>query len=140
MGFASTPEERGRAAQLAYVAATDITVRFARDSDGNLQLTTTRVPHGASDFNPFVEPGDHITKATVELKEVQCSEGRLTGLLVESKESGTLLLAIPDPLHVMIKNGPSQFYCGPQSARTVKVEYAAAARPANGLLRGLDFQ
>lgn len=140
MRFATTSEERARATQLAYVAGTDLTVRFARDEKGNLQLMTTRVPHGTSDFNPFVEPGDHIETAIGELKEVQCTEGRLTGLLVESKGTGTLALSIPDPLHVMIKNGPSQFYCGPQLARGVKVEYAAAAKPASGLLRGMEFQ
>jgi hypothetical protein len=140
MNFASTPEDRGRAAQLAYFAETDMTVRFARDSKGNLQLVTTRVPHGTSDFNPFIEPNDHIERVTGELKEVQCSEGRLVGLVVKSEGSGTLSLAVPDPLHVMIKNGPSQFYCGPQPEKTVKVVYATAAEPGNGLLRGLEFQ
>lgn len=135
---ATTAEERTRARQLAYIAGTDMTVRFERDAHGNLQLVTTRVPHGTADFNPFIEPGDRIETANGQLKEIQCKEGRLTGLLVES-ESGTLTLSVPDPLHVMIRNGPAQVYCGPQSASIVKVEYAAAANPASGVLRGIEF-
>jgi tetratricopeptide (TPR) repeat protein len=137
---ASSTEEQARARQLRYVAATDMTVRFVQDSQGNLQLTTTRVRHGGTaDFNPFIEPNDIIASADGQLKEVQCKEGRLTGLLIEN-EKGRLSLSVPDPLHVMIRNGPSQLFCGTQPRTFVKVEYASTGTAADGgLLRGMEF-
>ncbi|MCU1292202.1 MAG: hypothetical protein JWP08_1052, partial [Bryobacterales bacterium] len=138
--FAKTSDERARAAELSWVANTDLAVRFAKSADGKPQLVTTRVPHGAADFNPFVEADDHIQVATGRLREVQCSEGKLTGFLVESK-AGILSLAVPDPLHVLMRNGPSQFTCGPQTTGNVTVEYAASAKSnTGGLLRGMDFR
>ncbi len=140
MNLASTAEERAHAAGLAYVAATDLAVRFIRDANGNLALSTTRVPHGtAAEVNPFIEPGDHIRTATGHLREVQCSGGRLTGLLVDSA-GGTLTVAIPDPQHVLIKHGPSSLYCGPQSETSVAIEFAASRDSATGVLRGMDFK
>ena len=139
MKVAGSLQERARAAELAYVAKTDLAVRFARDADGKMQLVTTRVPHGTTDFNPFVEPGDRLQVITGTLREVQCSGGRLTGFLVES-QGGLLTLAVPDPLHVLVRKGPSEFHCGPQMAQSVKAEYAAAAEPGAGVLRGLEFR
>ena len=139
MKVAGSPQERARAGELAYVAKTDLAVRFARDANGKMQLITTRVPHGTTDFNPFVEPGDRLQVITGTLREVQCSGGRLTGFLVES-ERGLLTLAVPDPLHVLVRKGPSEFNCGPQMARSVKAEYAAAAEAGAGVLRGLEFR
>ncbi len=137
--LAATPEERSRVAEIRYTAETDLNVRFSRDTKGNLQLTTTRVPHGSTNFNPFVEPGDHIEMASGTLREVQCKGGRLTGLLIQSK-IGILSLAIPDPLHVQVKNGPTQFFCGAQEETNVTVEYATTPAPSSGLLRGMDFR
>ncbi len=51
---AATPAERHRALEAAYIAETDLTVRFARDANGEARLETARVPHGTSDFNPFI--------------------------------------------------------------------------------------
>ena len=45
---APTPEDRVSASKLAYLAKTDLGVRFVRDSDGRNQLVTTRVPHDAA--------------------------------------------------------------------------------------------
>jgi tetratricopeptide (TPR) repeat protein len=139
MGLARSSDERARAAELAYVARTDLTVQFARDRDGKLQLVTTRVPHGTTEFNPFIEAGDQIRTAAAKLREVQCSGGKLTGFLVDSG-AGTLTLLVPDPMHVLMRNGPSEFYCGPQDARRVKVEYATTPKADIGLLRGMEFQ
>ncbi len=139
MTFATSSEERAQAAGLAYVAKTDLAVQFARDRDGKPQLVTTRVPHGTTEFNPFVEAGDQIRTVAAQLREVQCSGGRLSGFLVAS-ETGTLTLLVPDPLHVLVRNGPSEFNCGPQVAREVKVEYATTPKPGTGLLRGMEFR
>jgi tetratricopeptide (TPR) repeat protein len=139
MSFARSSDERAQAAELAYVAKTDLTVQFARDRDGKLQLVTTRVPHGTTEFNPFVEAGDQIRTAAAKLREVQCSGGKLTGFLVDSA-AGTLTLLVPDPMHVLMRNGPSEFYCGPQDARGVRVEYATTPKADIGLLRGMEFQ
>jgi hypothetical protein len=139
MHVAANPEQRGRAAELSYMAKTDLNVRFARDASGKLQLVTTRVPHGTTDFNPFIESGDRIQTATGTLREVQCSGGRLTGFLVESK-TGLLTLSVPDPTHVLMRNAPSEFTCGPQVPKSVKVEYATADKPSAGILRGMAFQ
>ena len=139
MRFARSSDERARAAELAYVAKTDLSVRFARGADGKLRLATTRIPHGATEFNPFVEAGDQIQVETGTLREVQCSGGRLTGFAVESK-TRMLTLSVPDPTHVLMRNSPSEFNCGPQAGRKVKVEYATGAKSHTGLLRGMEFQ
>lgn len=139
LGFAASAEERTKALQLAYVAKTDLTVQFSRDGNGQLQLMTTRIPHGTTEFNPFIEASDQIRTALVKLREVECREGKLTGFLVDSG-AGTMTLLVPDPTHVLVRNGPSEFYCGPQDARRVKVEYAQTPKLNTGLLRGMDFQ
>jgi tetratricopeptide (TPR) repeat protein len=136
---AASAEERAKALQLAYVAKTDLTVQFSRDANGKSELTTTRIPHGTTEFNPFVETGDQIRTAVVKLREVQCREGKLTGFLVDSG-AGALTLLVPDPTHVLLRNGPSEFYCGPQDAKGVKVEYAQTPKLNIGLLRGMEFQ
>ena len=136
---ASTAEEAARAEELTYIAKTDVSVRFERNSEGNLQLVTSRIPHGATGINPFIEATDHIRVVTGQLREVQCSEGRLTGFLVQSS-LGTLTLSVPDSTHVLIRNGPSEFQCGPHSiALQVKVEYASTTKTGEGLLRGMEF-
>jgi len=139
LSLAASPEQRARAMQIAYVADTDLTVRFARDANGNLQLVTTRVPHGSADFNPFVEAGDHIQVATGNLQEVLCSGGKLNGFVVAS-EGKTLTLSVPDPTHVLMRSGSHNFYCGPLTATTVTVEYAVAEKSSAGILRGIEFR
>ncbi len=139
---AQTASERSIASELAYVAATDLTVQFAEDANGQERLITTRVPHGASDFNPFIDPKDHIRRSEGTLRECQCGGGKLTGFVVEASD-GLLTLTVPDPLHVLMRNGPAEFTCGPLPARRVQVEYAAAAassRTQGGILRGMEFR
>ncbi len=137
---AQTSSERLRAAQLAYVAETDLTVQFATAADGHSRLVTTRVPHGTANWNPFIEPTDHIERAVGQLREVLCAGGQMRGLVVDTSH-GPLSLAVPDPLHVLMRNGPAEFACGPQHAKNVKVEYAASNANAEteGVLRGIEF-
>lgn len=139
MRLAASPEEHDRAAELAYVAGTDLAVRFRRGVDGKPQLTMTRVPHGTTAFNPFIEAEDHIEAATGTLREVQCSGGRLTSFLVESS-TRLLTLSVPDPTHVLMRNSPAEFTCGAQAPKRVKVEYATAGKTGAGLLRGMEFE
>ena len=139
--YASTDADRARAQQLAYVAETDLSVRFARDADGKSRLVTTRVPHGSADVNPFVESDELIRSAEGVLRDVQCGDGKLTGLSIDTK-NGLLTLAVPDPQHVLIRSGPSEFTCGPQTPRNIKVDYAAAKvkLKEDGVLKGIALQ
>jgi tetratricopeptide (TPR) repeat protein len=137
---ASTAEERAHAARLAYFAQTDLTVQFARDANGRQQLVTTRVPHGSA-WNPFIEPGDHIRRVQGQLRSVDCDGNKITAVTVQTKDSA-LKLSIPDPLHVLMRNAPSEFMCGPQAANAIVAEYAISEKaptPA-GILRGMEFQ
>jgi tetratricopeptide (TPR) repeat protein len=137
---ATTEDERSHAKQLAYVAQTDLAVRFTRDASGKLQLSTTRVPHDSVDRNPFVEAADQIRKVQARLVNVECGAGILT-VSVETSE-GQLRLAIPDPSHVQLRNGPSEFTCGPQPANPISVVYAVSRQSESnidGVVRGIDF-
>lgn len=134
--YATTDEERARARQLAYIAETDLNVQFTRTANGELQLVTTRVPHGSEDWNPFIEPGDAIRREDGMLQSVECGAGKVTGMTVETA-GGSLRLSIPDPLHVLMKNAPAEFTCGRQNPSRVRVEYAGSN---NGrILRGMEF-
>jgi tetratricopeptide (TPR) repeat protein len=137
---AQTASDRARAAQLAYMAETDLVVQFAKGADGQAQLVETRVPHGTADWNPFIEPSDRIQQTEGQLREVRCADGRLTGFLLETAQ-GNLALAVPNPSRVLMRNGPAEFTCGPQSPRLIKVQYAAAYRDGkdDGVVRGVTF-
>ena len=136
---AQTASDRLRAAQLIYVAETDVTEQFVTDAQGHSRLAETRVPHGTTEWNPFIEPTDRIRKATGQLQEVFCSGGKLTGFLLETAE-GRLTVSVPDPQHVLMRNGPTEFSCGPQRPKHVTVEYAASEKAnSNGVLRGIAF-
>ncbi len=138
--YASTPTERALAAQLAYVARTDLAVAFSRDANGRRQMVTTRVPHNASNWNPFIEPGDDIRRVQGTLREIECGDKGMR--IVLDIAGGALTLAIPDPSHVQMRNAPAEFTCGPQPASPVTAEYAAAKAPENGdgVVRGLEFR
>lgn len=139
---ASTPAERSNATQLAYVAQTDLAVRFTRDANGHTQLVTTRVPHNTADWNPFIEPGDKILRVEATLRELHCSAGRATGVAIDTPQ-GRLTLTITDASHVLMRKAPAEFICGTQPVATVMVEYAASeAQSGNaaGILRGMEFR
>ncbi|MGA7416262.1 MAG: hypothetical protein WBW33_37675 [Bryobacteraceae bacterium] len=137
---ATTPGEKAHAERLAYTADTELAVQFTRDSNGGMQAVTTRVPRGRVNHNPFIEPGDLMRQTRGELKAIEC-QGQITGIVVDAPE-GTLRLSIPDPLHVQILNGPSEFQCGEQSPLPVVVSYASASERDNsrGVVRGIEFQ
>jgi tetratricopeptide (TPR) repeat protein len=136
--FATTKEQRAYASRLAYAAQTDLAVRFKRDAAGNLQLETTRAPHDASDWNPFVEPGDRVRRVEARLREIECG-GPATIFIMEAAP-GLLRLTIPDPTHVQMRNAPPEFTCGPQMEPELVAVVYAETGPAAGLLRGLEFR
>jgi hypothetical protein len=138
---AETEAERFQAKQMAYMAATDLKVQFVTDSAGHAQITTTRVEHGTMDWNPFIEPADHIERARGVLGEVLCQAGKLSGFLVRTVD-GPVTVEVPDPLHVLIRNGPGEFYCGPMQGKEVGAEYAVVKNEGKttNVLRGLTFQ
>ena len=138
---ASSPEERRRAAQLAYFARTDLAVQFGHDADGRPQAVATRVPHDTPDWNPFIEPGDTIRKVEGTLREIDCS-GETTRIRVDTP-SGPLALAIPDPGRLIMRHAPAEFTCGPQPASPVTVVFAEAEprKPgADGIVRSIEFR
>ena len=134
---AKTPAERSRALELAEIAQTDVAVRFARDANGTSRLVTTRVPHDAPDFNPFIEPADLIGRVEGKLQEISCSE---TAKIVVQTATGALTIAMPDPLRVEMRNAPPEFICGLQPLSAVTVVYAIKPEAQTaGILRGIEF-
>lgn len=140
MQHAATKAERDRAAQLLYFAETDLTMRAARDANGNLQFVTTRVKHGSEHPNPFIEPEDQIARVHGRLTRVDCAKNAITGVGVDTGKAD-LTLAIADPQRVLMRNAPQEFSCGPQNPVPVIVEYAAKDSGSNnGVLRGMEFE
>jgi tetratricopeptide (TPR) repeat protein len=137
---AQTEPERQSARRTALMAATDLTVQFATDADGRSHVVTTRIPRGTTDWNPFVEPSDQMQRTNGKLSEVLCSKGKLTGFLLRSS-NGTVTVEVPDPLHVLMRNSPSEFFCGPMRAQEVEADYAVvkAAGKTTNVLRGMTF-
>jgi tetratricopeptide (TPR) repeat protein len=141
MAYATNADERASASQLAYVAGTDLTVRFSRDPKGNLQMVTARKPHGSDDWNPFVEPSDRIINLLGRIRRVECVAGKITAFRVESA-SGAVQVALPDPSHVLIRGGTPEFVCDAEDGREVAIQYAAFADQSSttGILRGMEFR
>ncbi len=139
---ADTSAQRERASELAYIARTDLAVRFVTDANGHAQLAMTRIPHGESDWNPFIQPGDRIRRTAGRLVSIGCTDGHVTGVMLDA--AGTnITLSIPDPLKVLMRHAPTEFSCGPQSGSSVTIEYAASETPdpaSMGVLRGMDFK
>jgi len=141
MRHAAEASERAYAAQLAYFADTDLGVQFTIGKDGRAEIATTRIPHRAVDWNPFIEPGDNIRHVEGALREIDCS-GPVTRFLVDTAD-GPVTLAIADPGQVQMRNAPAEFTCGPQQANKVAADYAVSAisgTRADGLVRGLEFK
>ena len=138
-GFASTPEDREHADQLAHVARTHVAVRFARDASGRQQLVTTRVSNDEAAWNPFIEPTDDIRRVEGTLVEIIC--GSAGARVVVETGGKKVTAAIPDPTRVQMRNAPSEFTCGPQSPVSVVLQYAASkAAGADGIARGIEFR
>jgi tetratricopeptide (TPR) repeat protein len=135
---AKTPEERGIAVALEYTTKTDFHVQFEQDKDGQMRAVTIRTPHG-TEWNPFIEAGDDIDRTSGQLRTVQCNGGKLVGFSVDTAK-GALQLEVPNATRVLMRNSPSEFSCGPQESRPVKVEYARPTANRGPLLRGMEFQ
>jgi tetratricopeptide (TPR) repeat protein len=138
--WAHTDSEKLRARQLAFIAATDLTVQFETDAEGHRRMVTTRVQHGTTDWNPFIESSDRIQHTAGVLTEVLCSAGKLDGFVIRGA-NGPVTVGVPDPLHVLIRNGPKDFYCGRVAGWNVKADYAmtdGSGRTRN-ILRGMTF-
>jgi hypothetical protein len=120
---------------------TDMTVQFARDSQGNVRMVTSRKPHGATDWNPFIEFGEEIRTVTGRIRKVECTSGAVTGFEIGGA-TGTVRVSLTDPSHVLIDGGTPEFYCGAEDGRQVKVQYAAKPAPngTDGILRGMHFE
>jgi tetratricopeptide (TPR) repeat protein len=140
-GLAATPEEREEAARLAWAAASELAVRVARDADGKAHMVMVRVPREITDWNPFIEAGDHVKRVSGTLREVDCANP-VTRFLVDTAQ-GPVTVAIPDPSRMLVRNAPGEFTCGPQAAAEVTVVYAAGPAggvQADGVLRGIEFK
>jgi tetratricopeptide (TPR) repeat protein len=136
---AATSEEQARAAELAWIARTEVQVQIATDPQGRPRMITTRIPRRAANWNPFVEPIDEIRSIEGALREVDCS-GPATRIVVEAPAERRTL-AIPDPSRVQMRNAPAEFTCGPQSGESVLVVYAAPrAATGDGIVRGMEFR
>jgi len=128
---AATAAERRRAAELGWLADTELAVEFDRG-----QAHTVRVPINAPPRNPFIESGDHAKSAEATLEQVECADDGLK-VRVQTAEA-TLLLTVPDPTRVQIRNAGATAFeltCGPQQSRKVLVEYTST-----GILRGLELR
>jgi hypothetical protein len=141
MMYAVSGEERTAASRLAYAADTDLTVQVSHDASGNLRMITARKPHGSNDWNPFIEPGDHIRSVEGRIQKVECVAGRITGFSIEIG-STAVELELPDPARVLIDGGAPEFVCGAEDGRKVAIQYAAfdGHAAADGVLRGMKFK
>jgi tetratricopeptide (TPR) repeat protein len=136
MRHAASDADRARAAQLAWLAESEVRVEIAADQEGRRHFRTVRVPVKAPLRNPFIEAGDDARSIEATLKEVQCSAEGLR--VAVSTAQGPLVLSVPDPSRVEIRNAGGvkfEFVCGPQKPRPVLVEYAAPS-----ILRGLELK
>jgi len=138
---AQSEADQMKARHMAIIAATDLTVQFATDSAGHSQMVTTRIPHGTTEWNPFIEPSDRIQHANGKLGEVLCAGGKLTGFVLRTSD-GPLTVDVPDPTHVLMRNSPEEFFCGPIQEKGAEAVYAVvkADGKTTNVLRGLTFQ
>jgi tetratricopeptide (TPR) repeat protein len=135
--YATTAEERTRAADQEFIARTEVVPQLLPDANGQPRMAHARVPRSHSaEWNPFVEPRDDVRRSEGTLREIQCGEGP-TRFVVETP-AGRITLTIPDPKRVQMRNAPDDFTCGPQEGQRVSVVYAAGE--GGGVLRGIEFR
>ncbi|MBI2679582.1 MAG: DUF1570 domain-containing protein [Candidatus Solibacter usitatus] len=140
--YARTPEEIAEAGKQAWMAQSEIAVRMTTDGKGQLTRIPLRDAASASEWNPFIAPGDRMERREGMLREVACSdkEIRLT-VIVDGR---TLVLSLPDPGRVQVRKSGSRDFeltCGPvEEATRVAVEYAVSAdAEIAGVLRGIQL-
>ena len=138
--LAHDSDERLQALQQVHIAQTHVEVRFERDASGRQHMVMTRVPNDATEWNPFIEPGDEIHRAEGVLAEVSCGAPFLR-IAVQTAQ-GRVTIAIPDPDRVQMRNAPAEFVCGPQNGAEVVVEYTTrpAVAESDGIARGIEFK
>ena len=139
---AQNENDRIAASRLAYMATTDLNVQFSTDSTGHPRMMTTRIPHGVTDWNPFIEPSDQMQRSNGKLSQVLCANGKLTGFMLLTT-NGAITLDVADPSHVLMRNSPNEFFCGPTPGGEVRADYAViktAAGQTKNILRGMTFQ
>ncbi|HXB68928.1 MAG TPA: tetratricopeptide repeat protein [Candidatus Acidoferrales bacterium] len=132
---ATSDAEREHAAQILYMADTDLAVQLT-SGPGGPAFQAIRVPHDQLPRNPFIESGDRIQRVEATLKRIECAESEIR--IAVSGQSGDLTLSVPDPSRVEIRNTPGvsfEFTCGPQTPRKVFVEYTTT-----NILRGLEMR
>jgi tetratricopeptide (TPR) repeat protein len=137
---AQNDHDRAAALQMSYVASTELNVQFSTDADGRSRMVTTRIPRGAKDWNPFIEPSDSLQHARGKLSRVLCTNDKLTGFLLLTP-NGAVTLDVADPSRVLMRNSPTEFYCGPVSDKSVAADYAVVKTPeqTRNILRGMTF-
>ena len=138
---AQNDHDRSTAKQLAYVASTEMHVQLSTDAKGQSQMVATRAPRGTNDWNPFIQPSDVIEHSNGQLSQVLCAQGKLSGFVLQTPK-GSVTLDVADPSHVLMRNGPSEFYCGPVRIPSVAADYAVvqSAGVTKNILRGMTFQ
>ena len=94
-----------------------------------------------NDWNPFIEPADHIISVEGQIQKVECQAGKISGFRVATG-SVVLEIALADPSHVLIRGGTPEFVCEARDERKVTIQYAAFEKhsAADGLLRGIEFR
>jgi tetratricopeptide (TPR) repeat protein len=132
---ATSEDERQKAERIVLLADTELIVQLTSGPDGP-HFQTVRVPLGQSARNPFIEEGDGIRRMEATLRTVECADdGIRIGI---SSKGGELVLSVPDPSRVQIRNTPGvafEFVCGPQKSQAVLVEYTSG-----NVLRGLELR
>ncbi|MBV9264860.1 MAG: tetratricopeptide repeat protein, partial [Acidobacteriaceae bacterium] len=137
---AANNEERAHAAQLVYIAGTELRVRFLSNADGSTRLATVRIPRGVPPPNPFILPDDKVETVHGRLTSVRCANGQASAFVVRSAERD-IVLTVERPDRIQVEHGPETFSCGDQpTAPDVTAEYASTPRPQEGKLRGLYFR
>jgi hypothetical protein len=116
-------------------------VQLSTDAKGQSQMVATRAPRGINDWNPFIQPSDVIEHSKGQLSQVLCVKGKLSGFVLQTPK-GSVTLDVADPSHVLMRNGPSEFYCGPVRIPSVAADYAVvqSSGVTKNILRGMTFQ
>ena len=118
---------------------THLTVQLRSDASGRQEVVTTRIPNDGADWNPFIEPGDDIHRASGMLQHLDCAPSGIE--ITVRTASGVLRLTIPDAGRVRVVPGPAEFICGAQPPAYVTVEYAARKTVrTDGIARGIEFR
>ena len=137
---ARTQEEADRAAELGWMAESEIVVQMTSDKAGQLRRISNKGT-ALEDWNPFIEPGDRVERREGAIQEVICSEADLRIVVMSEGRAFTVSVAHPERVQLRPAGiATLEFTCGKQDGRRVLVEYAAGkGRETAGVLRGIRF-